>query len=140
MKYYAGIGSRKTPPDILTAMTRLAWSMNIRGYTLRSGGAAGADTAFEEAAALKEIFLGSDATPEAIEMAADYHPAWDRCNNYVRHLHGRNCMIILGAYLTIPVECVICWTPEGRITGGTGLGLRIAKDHNIPVQNLGATE
>jgi predicted Rossmann fold nucleotide-binding protein DprA/Smf involved in DNA uptake len=45
--YYAGIGARSTPPQILSVMTRLASKLEGMGYTLRSGGAAGADTAFE---------------------------------------------------------------------------------------------
>jgi len=44
---YAGIGSRETPPDVCDLMTRLAGALEKAGYVLRSGGAAGADTAFQ---------------------------------------------------------------------------------------------
>ena len=54
---YAGIGSRKTPVHILSKMRRVAERLEVRGYTLRSGGADGADTAFEEGCKRKEIFL-----------------------------------------------------------------------------------
>ena len=43
---YTGIGSRETPHHILTLMTEIANILDNIGYTLRSGGADGADTAF----------------------------------------------------------------------------------------------
>lgn len=46
-KAYAGIGSRQTPPAILEIMREIAVYMYERDYVLRSGGADGADTAFE---------------------------------------------------------------------------------------------
>lgn len=54
---YAGIGSRETPRSILDLMTAIARKLEALGYTLRSGGATGADTAFEEGVErLKEIY------------------------------------------------------------------------------------
>ena len=44
---YAGIGSRQTPPEMLEAMTELARELERSGWHLHSGGADGADTAFE---------------------------------------------------------------------------------------------
>lgn len=46
MKYYAGIGSRQTPDEIQDIMQRLAYKLASQGWTLRSGGADGADMAF----------------------------------------------------------------------------------------------
>ena len=58
---YTGIGSRSTPQPILELMRLIACCMGERGHTLRSGGARGADTAFEEGCDLadgsKEIFV-----------------------------------------------------------------------------------
>ena len=45
-------------------------------------------------------------------------------------------MIILGNKLDTPVQFVICYTPDGKNSGGTGLGMMIAEDHGIPVFNL----
>ena len=45
-------------------------------------------------------------------------------------------MIILGERLSEPVKFVLCHTPDGKDTGGTGLGIRIAKSRGIPVFNL----
>lgn len=44
---YAGIGSRETPQNVLDDMTKTASALEARGFTLRSGLAGGADTAFE---------------------------------------------------------------------------------------------
>jgi hypothetical protein len=47
---YAGIGSRETPEAALAFMTKCAREWAQRDWTLRSGGAKGADLAFEEGA------------------------------------------------------------------------------------------
>ena len=44
---YTGIGSRETPVEIAAKMTELAVRLDALGYTLRSGGAQGADTFFD---------------------------------------------------------------------------------------------
>ena len=69
-KYYAGIGSRDTPPEALAKMTRVAQLLHQDKWVLRSGGADGADDAFEQAIrrqdrtlipGASEIILGWDA-------------------------------------------------------------------------------
>lgn len=153
MKYYTGVGSRKTPPDILDMMTRLAQAFAYHGYTLRSGGAEGADTAFEDGAVLKEIYYATDINRspvalEAMALAAKFHPAWDRMSLFAKQLHGRNAFQVLGADLKTPTEFLICWTPDGCIshetrsitTGGTGTAISIASAHGIPVNNLAKAE
>jgi hypothetical protein len=140
MKYYAGIGSRDTPNNILNIMTRTATYLSNIGYTLRSGGAKGADSAFEAGAKTKEIFIAKDSTQDALELTANYHPAWHKCNDFVKKLHARNAMILLGRNLNLPVHFVICWTPNAEFVGGTGQALRIAKDKNIQIINLSIEE
>lgn len=54
---YAGVGSRATPEPVLDLMRRCATRLEVLGYTLRSGGANGADTAFEEGCCRKELYL-----------------------------------------------------------------------------------
>ena len=143
--YYTGVGSRKTPDVILDIMTRLAVKLNNHGYTLRSGGAVGADRAFEEGARKnKQIFLANMATPEAMEIAKEVHPAWNNCNEYARKLHGRNSFQVLGRSLKEPSNFLVCWTPDGcvnhdgrnRQTGGTGTAISIADKYSIPIFNL----
>ena len=145
---YAGIGSRSTPLNILYQMTELAEHLRICGWTLRSGGAKGADTAFESGApdcfaGKKEIFLPTDVIPdEAFEIAAQHHPTWGGLKPFVKRLHARNVQQILGRHLDSKVKFVVCWTKDGAETkttietGGTGQAIRVANAYKIPVFNL----
>lgn len=147
-KFYAGIGSRETPKDICKKMTNIAKFLNKQDFILRSGGAPGADSAFESGAGnKKEIFLpykgfnGNKSnryhlSEEAFELAGKFHPAWNYCKDYARKFHARNCYQVLGENLDDPVQFVVCWTKNGKIAGGTGQALRIAESMNIPICNL----
>ena len=73
-----------------------------------------------------------------MDIAARLHPAWHRCSPAARKLHARNVNILLGAALDRPVDAVVAWTRDGAVTGGTGMGLRIAAAYGIPILNLGA--
>lgn len=61
VKIYAGIGSRQTPSEVCAVFANLAGRLGQAGWTLRSGRAIGADSAFETGArAVRgscEIFL-----------------------------------------------------------------------------------
>jgi hypothetical protein len=131
-------------------MTTLASNLELSGYILRSGGAGGADTAFEVGVSdinHKEIYLpwrgfnhhGSELhhiSNGAMRMAAHYHPAWDRCSPAAKKFHARNCYQVLGQDLTESSAFVLCWTPNGDVTGGTGQAMRIAMAELVPVINL----
>lgn len=146
MKYYAGIGSRKAPENILRLMQKTAAWLEKRDYVLRSGGAQGSDQAFERGVeAKKEIFYAKDATSAAMDVAKNYHPAWNRMGSYAQKLHARNAFQVLGNPLYLkPVDFVICWTPDGCeshasrsiASGGTGTAISIANANDIPVYNL----
>lgn len=154
MKYYAGIGARDTPVDILRLMTKIATYLNGHGYTLRSGGAYGADTAFATGCRDKQIFVPWDGynnlkleysiPNQAFNLAADLHPSWKYLTHGVIHLMARNCMQILGPELNDPSQFVICWTKDGcnrerdrtPLTGGTGQAIALASRNNIPIYNL----
>ena len=154
---YAGIGSRKTPREVLDAMTRVARALAAEGWVLHSGGADGADGAFAAGApaAKRTIYLpwpgynrlrGPDTVvldereqAAAQAVVARHHPAWERCSRGARSLHGRNHAIIHGVRDTGTdrlVDAVICWTPEGRLTGGTATGIRMARAAGVPVLNM----
>ena len=136
MKYYAGIGNRDIDVDIYYLIERIASKMAEFGYTLRSGGAQGCDKAFAEGALWdKQIFLADDCTQDSMNVAKQFHPAWHNCSDYARKLHARNSLIILGADLKQPVERVICYA-KNENSGGTALGIKIARHYNIPVMNL----
>jgi hypothetical protein len=151
MKFYAGIGPRKTPEPIQKIMSSIAAQMYASNWTLRSGHAAGADEAFEVGTPQKQIFLPWEGfrggrsngkymghlvpSQKQMQIAEDHHPAWHRCNNVVRLLLARNVPIILGETLEDPVKCVITWLPP-QYQGGTSHALRIASTWGIPVFNI----
>ena len=86
------------------------------------------------------IVRNKDLISETERIASEVHPAWDRCNEWARGMHSRNCHQILGYDLQSPVDAVICWTPNGNIQGGTRTALMIALKYNIPVFNLGCAD
>lgn len=135
-KYWAGIGSRQTPLSLCPFINKISLWLESKDYTLRSGGAIGADTMFEQNILRKEIFRAEDATEAAISLSSKYHPNWGACSEYARKLHGRNAMILLGRNLDIPVKFVVCYTTDGLATGGTGQAIRIATALKIPIYNL----
>lgn len=142
MKHYAGIGSRETPPDILNIMVKIGKRLAKEGYTLRSGGAVGADKAFEQGCDLvggqKEIFYADQNIPIWADLFTNhFHPAPDRLGEYPRKLMSRNAMQILGGDGDTPVQFVVCWTKGGKLVGGTAQAIRIADWVNVPVFNLG---
>lgn len=158
--FYAGIGSRRTPPEMLARMRKLARRLAQLGFVLRSGAADGADAAFEagcdEVQGAKSIWLpwkgfnGHSTehccypTPAHEAVAAQFHPVWSRLSQGPRKLHSRNVGQCLGEDLATPVAFVLAWTPDGcesgttrtRDTGGTGMAIAIASQHGIPVINL----
>ena len=145
---YAGIGSRETPIAVQMVMTATARDLSSRGWTLSSGGAGAADTAFETGAGKRtQIWLpwkGFNSnqsqlyspTPEAFKLASKIHPAWGRCSEGGKKLHARNMHQVLGADLQTPVQFVLCWTIDGKDTGGTGQAIRLAWSRGIKVINL----
>lgn len=144
---YAGIGARDTPPEMQTAMRKIARSLSRMGFTLRSGGAGGADQAFEQGSAQSEIFLpwyrfnghpspNHHPSEQAKQLASEVHVDWESCTEPTKNLHGRNAEILFGRDLKTPVAFVICWTKDAKDIGGTGLAIRLARKQNIPVFNL----
>jgi len=137
--FYAGIGARKTPKEVLAKMELAAMNLAVAGVSLRTGGAVGADQAFEVGCrAVRgpcEVFKPLDC-PDWFEHAATYHPNWAACSMTAMRLHARNSAIMLGAQLNAPVNFVVCWTPGGKVTGGTGQALRIAEAYRVPVFNM----
>jgi len=150
MKYYTGIGSRKTPMEILRFISKVSKYLMNRKYTLRSGHAPGADLAFErpvEHSVYKQIFIpwpnfgGSISkydfvSEKALEIAKKYHPRWNELSLSAKLLIARNSFQILGPRLNEPSDFVICYTLNGEYSGGTGQALRIADDYDIPIYNL----
>lgn len=156
---YAGIGSRETPHNILLEMEAIGHHLSELGWTLRSGAADGADSAFERGCDIsngkKEIYipwtgfsgrrLGERGIcvfqdPMHEKIAAQFHPNWGACSQGARKLHARNVAQVLGEDANTPATLIICWTKGGSGAGGTGQALRMAKHYEIPIYDLGAPD
>ena len=163
-RFYAGIGARKTPTNIQEVMTQLAAKLEQDGWVLRSGGAAGADSAFERGvvnpqtnaqiylpsqsfnsrtAGSQPQFLNYQSLPgsqQAFATLHQHHPAPQKLSPFAQHLMARNAMQVLGPDLRSPSSMIVAWTPRGEVTGGTGQALRMAETYQIPIRNLGNPE
>jgi hypothetical protein len=151
--FYSGIGSRNTPEKVLIIMEKLGTAFAQKNFVLRSGHAEGADMAFEKgcdrANGKKEIYIpwknfnNSQSTlyyenlPEkATDLAFEFHPNLHRCNYGTIKLMARNTCQILGLNCETPSSFVVCYTSDGKFSGGTGQALRIADHSTIPIFNL----
>lgn len=154
---YAGIGSRSTPDYAMAMLTRIALRMSELDWTLRSGGADGADSAFELGAMKREIYLPWNGFNGRIDKIGDCN--WEGAKHYVTEFHPnpkalsrgamllmqRNTFQILGPQLDDPVDLVICWADGSKfdeelnvcdVAGGTGQAVRIAYARGIPILNI----
>ena len=124
---YAGVGSRATPPEVLAGMSDLARVLGDAGFALSTGGADGADRAFETGALHTDAPVtvhtpwpgyngyrpgrdpesdidvihprpGDAVRGQSFEhLARKHHPAWERCRRGARALFVRNVSILAGA-------------------------------------------
>ena len=153
MKFWAGIGSRQTPPEIMEFMKEIASILEDRGWTLRSGTADDADRTFASGVKKNaEIWIPWErfAKPhnpnhtykvidendvDAFNSVNIFHPEGQNLKESVRKLMARNYRQIRG--IDAPdSKFVICWTPDGQLRGGTAQAIKIARSLNIPVFNL----
>lgn len=146
--FYTGIGSRGTPEDVMESMTTLAERLQERGWILRSGGADGADLAFENGAGSKKnIFIpwkgfNDSLSPyynipdKAFEIASKIHPAWDKLGQGAKRLHARNIMQVTGMNLKVKSKFIVCWTKGGQYKGGTATAMKLADMLKIEIFNL----
>lgn len=162
-KAYTGVGSRSTPEQFLYAMYMIGFILGCRHWTLRSGAAPGADSAFEEKAYCTEIFVPwdgfqgramyADIPEEAFHIASqrykdektkDGKPLWSNMRESVQALQARNIQQVLGVNLDRPSKFLLCWTPDGAehhsevtmATGGTGTAIWCASKNGIEVINM----
>jgi hypothetical protein len=159
---YTGIGSRKTPENVLKLMQAIEFRLGSLDIRLRSGGAEGADSAFETGArrANKEhpgpeplIFLpypgfrgksgitfapNSQIQKEATRIIRDIHPAWDLCSDFAKKAHSRNAFQVLGSDLRTPSHFLVFYAEvsRGEIQGGTRTAVVLAQKFQIPCFNL----
>lgn len=155
-KFYAGIGSRKTPRNIRDEMIEVASHLEAMGWWLRSGNARGADQGFAEGVKdHAQIWLPwssfergfqlekpshdyrevSGYDMEAISSVDVFHPSPSLLTEAGRKFMARNYRQVIG-YNEPNSQFIICWTPDGEPAGGTAQAIRIAERHNIPVINM----
>lgn len=162
--YYTGIGSRNIPTNIQQKFIIYGKAFAQLNFVLRSGAAAGADTAFEigcdASNGEKEIYLPWKdfrnhssslhyISPEALHLASDiYGPSWRYAKKTTKLFMARNMYQVSGLHLDAPSKFVVCWTPDGcnskrtrkKTTGGTGQAISYADELDIPIFNLYNTE
>ena len=149
--YFSGIGSRSTPDNIMSKMKSISHYLTSKGFYLNSGGATGADSAFEEGAIFEKrrIYLPKEGfnkkhsngkeyivPPYNEELIKKYHPKFEALTKDGRLFMSKNSYQVLGYTLEKPVDFVVCWTEGGKMKGGTAQAMRIAMDYNIPIFNL----
>lgn len=159
-KIYAGIGSRQTPQEILELIKQIGEKLAEMGWSLRTGACDGPDQWFANGAlkvggnivlclpwgSYEKVWVTSarklgaqvetltDTDKEAFEAVEEFHPAAHRLMPAARKFHARNHNILKGA------SFMVCWTPGGKVSGGTGQALREAISRGVPIRNLGNAE
>ena len=134
IRYYAGIGSRETPVNIMTKMSIIAKILEEKQYVLRSGGANGADTAFEMGVnswTKKDIYLPypefngrstkqksyiyipfGDEDFDAAYESLKVHPSKGKMGATAKNMMLRNYFQIYGIRNQPKSDFVICWTSD----------------------------
>lgn len=142
-RIYTGIGSRKTPDNILNLFVELGKELAEMKLILRSGGAPGADSAFEVGCDLvnghKRIFLPwkgfnnnkselFGVSTKCVNIARKLIPDFNNRKYGAQLLTARNVYQIMGNTLQEPTDFIVCYC-DG--TGGTANTLKIAKHFGI---------
>lgn len=161
MKIYTGVGSRSTPAEMLNIIQNVASVLGKQGWVLRSGGADGADSAFEAGCdavqGSKKIYIPWDGfngrrqdgrsvlTLEqgdragAMDLVKEVHPAYGMLSRGALALHARNAYEVLGLYLDTPSKFLLCYAPVDKYgvpKGGTRTSWVLAQKCGIPCFNL----
>lgn len=125
-KYYTGVGSRNLTPSQLSLLEEIGKVMASKGFTLRSGGADGADIAFQKGACsvnptkteiwipwktfnnlplsqeslsqANYVTISQEQTEKAGQWLCDtgIMPWWSNCKQSVQKLHSRNVHQVVG--------------------------------------------
>ncbi|EHP9878057.1 hypothetical protein KQM40_004276 [Escherichia coli] len=101
MRYYTGVGSRETPPEVISVMEDAAFRLAGLGFTLRSGKAEGADAAFQRG--MQRYFDSLDDKTKILygnrlaeiyipwkgfgDKEVDLYDNWDYGLQYINHLY-----------------------------------------------------
>jgi hypothetical protein len=162
MNFYTGIGSRETPDDILKKIIIIAGLLESEGWILRSGGAAGADSAFEDGVVNKsnnviylpwsgfsktnnignKIITNRDTLLKAEEIAKNFHGGSNNpvIWNKIKKLMIRNVFQVLGEDLQKPSKFVLCWAQSSKFDDNNmikdvkgGTGMAVRLAHSLKI-------
>jgi len=162
--YYAGIGARITPEPILNLMTKAASALEVKGYTLRSGGAQGADWAFQKGVRndmhiyipwsgfqgmvecavtpyvrdINRVNNLSQATMYAQNTWESRGRNWHSLKSSIKNMMIRNSCQIIGINGEVKSHFVLCWCPviNNIPQGGTAQAIAFAEAMGVPVLNM----
>lgn len=156
MKYYTGIGSRNISGEERELIFNIAVKMSEEGYTLRSGGAEGSDTAFEEGclsvSGELEVYRptrspnmkGYHLVPNDLQfnyaktrLSIDIIPWFSYMKPYSQRIHSRNFYQVVGfdnvcSHVTIYASD----EDEEGVKGGTRTAVMVSRSLKIPTYNL----
>ena len=150
-KYFTGIGSSVTPKEICSLMSLIGKKLDERGWILRSGGAIGADLAFEKFVKNKYIYTvkNFDFSESNYSFCkTELSSVWDKklnfddYNSYCQILLMRDINQVLGSVKTSTEHSkfLIAWTKSENYNdssiGGSRIAIRCALKYGIKVYNL----
>lgn len=152
---YAGIGARKTPPDIQDYMRDQARTLQDKGLILRTGDADGADKAFRDATEHKLVYTPAQHIEQWArhEVSLVCDTEYRQMNPYTQNLLARNMYQLFGSGAhkdaRQPSMFVLYWSlpsPQWgtgfhnnnyyNCSGGTRYAVRAACNAGIPTFNL----
>lgn len=162
---YTGVGSRDITKKEKSIIFRISKYLAHKDFTLRSGKAAGADTAFQIGAQyysfkvkpeiytpwcnfrLNQTSLKNDfdftfdnaLLTTCEEIAKEIHPNWYKMTKAGKLLHSRNVLQVLGKNLDSPSKFLIFCSDQdskGEVKGGTRTAVVLGKEYGIPCFNI----
>jgi hypothetical protein len=149
----------------MTLMRRLANHLREQGWVLRSGGAEGADEAFEQGVMDDPEYTENDLEiylpwpgfcghqpsvcnivaprlqnwSQAVARASLIHPIWNELKRSHQLLHGRNIYQVYGLDLESPAAYIVYYAREradGEVDGGTRTAVMAARQAGVRELNL----
>lgn len=154
-KPYVGTGNANPPLEIVTQIKRLANELESFGFTLRTGGTAGTEEAFEVSVKDMELHLPFNnynnkqssfafINKKAYVIAKLFHPTYDTLPDKVTLFLAKNARLLLGKDLKSPALFLLCWSEDGcessaaktMKTGNVGHAIAIAAALHLPIFNL----
>jgi len=165
VRYYTGIGSRNISAREQRIIKLIAQLLREKGFIVYSGNAKGADIAFQEGSdgeclislpwsgfnkylydyenrSIDRLIVPNVYTPDfkdGLDSVEVFHHNPKKLDDRGKRLMVRNYYQVTGFNNYPKSEIVICCADEddrGRVMGGTGQAVRIAKSMKIPVINI----